>query len=57
MSKNVKIQFENKNMESTICGLQRAQENLLKERDSLRETIDELKCAQLATNLEGNSDF
>lgn len=53
MSRNVKIQFENKNMESTISGLERMQENLLKERDSLRETIDELKCAQLSTNLEG----
>lgn len=53
MTRNVKIQVENKNMESTISSLQRTHENLLKERDSLRETIDELKCGQLATNLEG----
>lgn len=46
MSKNVKIEFENKNMECTITALERSKDNLLKERDNLREIIDELKCGE-----------
>lgn len=49
MSKNVKLEFDNKNLESNICALQRAKESLLKERDNLREALDELKCGQLST--------
>ncbi|KAM7354675.1 hook microtubule tethering protein [Cochliomyia hominivorax] len=52
MEKNTKLEFENKNMESTITALQRSKDNLLKERDSLREAIDELKCGQLSKSLE-----
>ncbi|KAL9923765.1 protein hook isoform X3 [Glossina fuscipes] len=46
MSKNVKVEFENKNMECTITALERSKDNLLKERDNLREIIDELKCGE-----------
>uniref|UniRef100_A0A0A1X6Y1 Protein hook n=1 Tax=Zeugodacus cucurbitae TaxID=28588 RepID=A0A0A1X6Y1_ZEUCU len=58
MSKNVKLEFDNKNLESNICALQRAKESLLKERDNLREALDELKCGQLSTSsgsLNGNT--
>lgn len=48
MSKNVKLEFDNKNLESNISALQRAKESLLKERDNLREALDELKCGQLS---------
>lgn len=50
INKNVKLEFDNKNLESNINALQRAKDSLLKERDNLRETIDELKCGQLSTN-------
>uniref|UniRef100_A0A1B0A799 Protein hook n=1 Tax=Glossina pallidipes TaxID=7398 RepID=A0A1B0A799_GLOPL len=39
MSKNVKIEFENKNMECTITALECSKDNLLKERDNLRELL------------------
>ncbi|XP_037958706.1 protein hook isoform X2 [Teleopsis dalmanni] len=50
MSKNVKLEFENKNLESNMNALQRVKDSLLKERDNLREAIDELKCGQLSTS-------
>ncbi|XP_064553779.1 protein hook [Drosophila montana] len=49
-SKNVKLEFDNKNLESKTLALQREKDNLLKERDNLREAFDELKCGQLSTN-------
>lgn len=52
MGKNVKIEFDNKHMENIINTLYREKDNLLKERDSLRETIDELKCGELSTKLD-----
>ncbi|XP_065355592.1 protein hook [Calliphora vicina] len=52
MEKNIKLEFEHKNMESAIAALHRSKDNLLKERDSLREAIDELKCGQLSKNFE-----
>ncbi|CAD6997163.1 protein hook [Ceratitis capitata] len=55
MSKNVKLEFDNKNLESNISALQRAKESLLKERDNLREALDELKCGQLSGSLNGNT--
>lgn len=47
-SKNVKLEFDNKNLEDKNVALQRAKDSLLKERDNLREAIDELKCGQLS---------
>ncbi|KAH8352655.1 hypothetical protein KR084_005504 [Drosophila pseudotakahashii] len=49
-SKNVKLEFDNKNLEGKNVALQRAKDSLLKERDNLRETVDELKCGQLSSN-------
>ncbi|XP_060665814.1 protein hook isoform X1 [Drosophila nasuta] len=49
-SKNVKLEFDNKNLEGKNLALQRAKDSLLKERDNLREACDELKCGQLSTN-------
>jgi len=49
-SKNVKLEFDNKNLESKNLALQRAKDSLLKERDNLREAVDELKCGQLSSN-------
>lgn len=49
-SKNVKLEFDNKNLEGKNLALQRAKDSLLKERDNLREAFDELKCGQLSTN-------
>ncbi|XP_017069998.1 LOW QUALITY PROTEIN: protein hook [Drosophila eugracilis] len=48
-SKNVKLEFDNKNLEGKNLALQRAKDSLLKERDNLRETVDELKCGQLSS--------
>ncbi|ALC39666.1 hk [Drosophila busckii] len=49
-SKNVKLEFDNKNLESKNVALQRAKDSLLKERDEAVEAFDELKCGQLSTN-------
>ncbi|KAH8413306.1 hypothetical protein KR009_009962 [Drosophila setifemur] len=56
-SKNVKLEFDNKNLESKNVALQRAKDSLLKERDYLREVVDELKCGHLSSNsaLAGNT--
>ncbi|EDV31153.1 uncharacterized protein Dana_GF15219 [Drosophila ananassae] len=56
-SKNVKLEFDNKNLESKNLALQRAKDSLLKERDNLREVVDELKCGQLSSSsaLAGNT--
>ncbi|EDX05453.1 protein hook [Drosophila simulans] len=49
-SKNVKLEFDNKNLEGKNLALQRAKDSLLKERDNLREAVDELKCGQLSSS-------
>ncbi|EDW90360.1 protein hook [Drosophila yakuba] len=49
-SKNVKLEFDNKNLDGKNLALQRAKDSLLKERDNLREAVDELKCGQLSSN-------
>uniref|UniRef100_A0A1L8DCL3 Protein hook n=1 Tax=Nyssomyia neivai TaxID=330878 RepID=A0A1L8DCL3_9DIPT len=46
MSKSAKIEFELTHMEANQNALQREKENLLIERDTLRETCDELRCNQ-----------
>jgi len=43
MSKNVQLEFENKNLESSLTSLQRAKETLTAERDALRENMDEMR--------------
>lgn len=49
MNKNVKYEFDNKNLESTLETLQRNKETLIAERDALRDTIDELRLDLNAT--------
>lgn len=50
MSKTIKIEFEMKNLETTLTAVQRERDNLLSERDLLRETCDELRCDQNSTD-------
>ncbi|XP_005182766.1 protein hook [Musca domestica] len=50
ISNNLKLEFESKAMEETIFSLQQAKEGLLKERNSLREALDELRCGHLSTD-------
>lgn len=50
MSRSMKIEFEMKNVESKLTAIQRERDNLLTERDVLRETCDELTCNQLGTS-------
>uniref|UniRef100_A0A1I8Q0D3 Protein hook n=1 Tax=Stomoxys calcitrans TaxID=35570 RepID=A0A1I8Q0D3_STOCA len=52
MSNNLKLEFESKTMEETIFSLQQAKDGLLKERDGLREALDELKCGQMSNSSE-----
>lgn len=49
MNKNVKLEFDNKNLESTLETMQRNKETLIAERDALRDTIDELRLDLNAT--------
>lgn len=46
MGKTVKIEFDMTSLQTKLSGLQREKENLIIERDALRETCDELKCNQ-----------
>ncbi|XP_073824724.1 hook microtubule tethering protein [Musca autumnalis] len=52
ISNNLKLEFECKTMEETIFSLQQAKEGLLKERNNLRESLDELRCCRLSNNPE-----
>ncbi|XP_055371470.1 protein hook [Condylostylus longicornis] len=55
MSKNVQLEFGNKNLETSIAALQRANETLTAERDTLRESIDELRLNGTPAFVSGNS--
>jgi protein HOOK3 len=46
MNKTVKIQFDYNILQTKVSGLERERDKFLQERDSLRETIDELRCSQ-----------
>lgn len=46
MQKTVKAEFDLQVMQTKIAGLQRERDNLLSQRDSLQEKIDELRCSQ-----------
>ncbi|XP_020294419.1 protein Hook homolog 3 [Pseudomyrmex gracilis] len=46
-----RLEFENKKMEAKLSALQRERDRLIIERDSLKETIEELKCTQAAENM------
>lgn len=46
MQKTVKAEFDLQVMQTKISGLQRERDNLLAQRDSLQEKVDELRCNQ-----------
>lgn len=46
MQKTVKAEFDLQVMQTKIAGLQRERDNLLSQRDSLQEKVDELRCSQ-----------
>lgn len=46
MQKTVKAEFDLQVMQTKIAGLQRERDNLLSQRDSLQEKVDELRCNQ-----------
>lgn len=55
MLKSVKTEFELSNMGAKCQALQREKDNLLSERDALREAFDELKCTQTSVGDTGNA--
>lgn len=48
MQKTVKAEFDLQVMQTKIAGLQRERDNLLAQRDTLQERVDELRCNQSA---------
>lgn len=54
MSKTVKIEFEYDSVNAKLNGLLRERDNLLSERDALRDTCDELRCNP-GSNETGNT--
>lgn len=55
MSKTIKTEFEYNQLQAKLSAVQREKENLLSERDVLRETCDELKCGQAAEDSESGN--
>lgn len=54
LSKSMKMEFELKNVEAKMTAIQRERDNLLTERDVLRDTCDELQCNQ--AGISGQAD-
>ncbi|XP_053609579.1 protein hook [Plodia interpunctella] len=55
ITKADKLEIENKKLSSHIASAQREKDTLLQERDTLRETIDELRCSTITAGAnEGN---
>lgn len=54
MQKTVKAEFDLQVMQTKIAGLQRERDNLLSQRDSLQEKIDELRCNQAGMDDSAN---
>ncbi|XP_064625842.1 protein Hook homolog 3-like [Lineus longissimus] len=52
-----KSEFENKRLQEKITSLQRERERLVAERDSLKETNEELTCTQLQGNRDSSEDL
>lgn len=46
ITKADKLEIENKKLSSKAASVQREREALLQERDTLRETVDELRCSK-----------
>lgn len=55
MGKTMKTEFEHQQLQAKLSAIQREKENLLSERDALRETCDELKCGQAAEDSESGN--
>lgn len=49
ITKADKLEIENKKLSSKLASLQREREAILQERDTLRETVDELRCSTITT--------
>ncbi|KAL4716957.1 hypothetical protein ACJJTC_012768, partial [Scirpophaga incertulas] len=49
ITKADKLEIENKKLSSRVASFQRERETLLQERDTLRETVDELRCSTITT--------
>ncbi|XP_049278642.1 protein hook [Anopheles funestus] len=54
MGKTVRAEFEYNQLQGQLAAVQREKENFLRERDTLREALDELKCGQ-AIGVDGVS--
>lgn len=54
MQKTVKAEFDLQVMQTKISGLQRERDNLMSQRDSLQEKVDELRCNQSGSGDESN---
>ncbi|VVC94894.1 unnamed protein product [Leptidea sinapis] len=46
VTKADKLEIDNKNLSSKVASLQRERDTLLQERETLKETVDELKCSR-----------
>uniref|UniRef100_A0A182MX01 Protein hook n=1 Tax=Anopheles culicifacies TaxID=139723 RepID=A0A182MX01_9DIPT len=53
MGKTVRAEFEYNQLQGQLAAVQREKENFLRERDTLREALDELKCGQ-AIGVDGS---
>lgn len=49
ITKADKLEIENKKLSSRLASSQRERETILQERDTLRETVDELRCSTVTT--------
>lgn len=49
ITKADKLEIENKKIATKLSALQREKDSLLQERDTLKETCEELKCSTLQT--------
>ncbi|XP_058446464.1 protein hook isoform X1 [Malaya genurostris] len=55
MSKTLRIEFDFTQLQTKLSAVQREKDNLLSERDVLRETCDELKCGQVTEDSESGN--
>lgn len=55
MQKTVKAEFDLQVMQTKIAGIQRERDNLLTQRDSLQEKVDELRCNQTTSDDDTDS--
>lgn len=51
ITKADKLEIENKKITTKLSAIQREKDSLLQERDTLKETCEELKCSTLQTGM------